>query len=195
GDKDPLVAANIKQVEDRIDELNNRLERRREELAKERNCTVSDIRHHGRAWVLPHPERDIPPIIDMVPNKEVEKTAVEAVIKYEIERGWKVQSVESENRGFDLISRKPHPEDPDTAIEVRFIEVKGRSGVGDIALSYNEHRTAERLRKDYWLYVVYNCATRPEIKIHQDPYSLGCIPVTKIEHYQLSAKKILEENK
>jgi len=194
GDKDPLVAANIKQVEDRIDELNNRLERRREELAKERNCTVSDIRHHGRAWVLPHPERNVPPITDMVPDKKIEKAAVDAVIKYETERGWKVQSVESENRGFDLISRKPHPEDPETAIEVRFIEVKGRSGVGDIALSYNEHRTAERLRKDYWLYVVYNCATGPEIKIHQDPYSLGCIPVTKIEHYQLSAKKILEKS-
>jgi len=25
-------------------------------------------------------------------------------------RGWQVQSVESENRGFDLISRRPHPD-------------------------------------------------------------------------------------
>ncbi|HPZ08961.1 MAG TPA: DUF3883 domain-containing protein [Candidatus Eremiobacteraeota bacterium] len=192
GDKDPLVSANLKQVEDRIDELNNRLDKRREELAKERNCTVSDIRHYGRAWVLPHPEREVPPIINMVQSEEIERIAVEAVIKYETERGWQVQSVESENRGFDLISRKSHPEDPETAIEVRFIEVKGRAGVGDIALTSNEYRTAERLRKDYWLYVVYNCATRPEIKIHQDPYNLGCIPVTKIEHYQLSVKKILE---
>jgi hypothetical protein len=32
-----------------------------------------------------------------------------------------VESVETENRGFDLISRKPHPEDPKTAIDVRFI--------------------------------------------------------------------------
>ena len=38
-----------------------------------------------------------------------------------------VESVEADNRGFDLISRRPHPEDPKTAIEVRFIEVKGRA--------------------------------------------------------------------
>jgi len=31
-----------------------------------------------------------------------------------------VESVEDENRGFDLISRKPHAEDPQTALEVRF---------------------------------------------------------------------------
>ncbi len=193
GDKDPLVAANMKQVEDRIDELNNRLERRREELAKERNCTVSDIRHHGRAWVLPHPERDSPVIKDLVRNDEIERIAIEAVTKYENERGWRVQSVESENRGFDLISRKPHPEDPDTAIEVRFIEVKGRAFVGDIALTPNEYRTAERLRNDYWLYVVYNCASKPEINIHRDPFTLGWTPI--IEHYRISANKILEENK
>ena len=46
----------------------------------------------------------------------------------------KVEGVEQDNRGFDLISRKPHPEDLKTAIEVRFIEVKGRAHTGDIAL-------------------------------------------------------------
>ena len=69
------------------------------------------------------------------------------------------QSVEPENRGFDLISRQPHPEDPQTAIEVRFIEVKGRAASEEIALTTNEYKTAERLKKDYWLYVVFNCAT------------------------------------
>ncbi len=60
----------------------------------------------------------------MVRDEEIERIAVEAVIAYEAARGWQVESVESENRGFDLISRRPHPEDPQTAIEVRFIEVK-----------------------------------------------------------------------
>jgi hypothetical protein len=54
GDASPLLAANIKTTEDRLDELNGRLERRRVELKQERHCTISDIRHHGRAWVLPH---------------------------------------------------------------------------------------------------------------------------------------------
>ena len=63
----------------------------------------------------------------MVRDEEIERIAVQAVIAHEEARGWKVESVEKDNRGFDLISRKPHPEDPQTAIEVRFIEVKGRA--------------------------------------------------------------------
>jgi hypothetical protein len=62
---------------------------------------------------------------------------------------WRVESVEKDNRGFDLIARKPHPDDPQTAIDVRFIEVKGRAGVDEVILSDNEYRTAVRLKKDY----------------------------------------------
>ncbi len=75
----------------------------------------------------------------MVRDPEFEKIAVETVVMHEESRGWKVQSAEEENRGFDLISRRPHPEDPDTAIEVRFIEVKGRSHIGEAALTTNEY--------------------------------------------------------
>jgi hypothetical protein len=60
GDPSPLLAANIKTTEDRLDELNGRLERRRDELQQERRCTITDIHHHGRAWALPHPT-DLPP--------------------------------------------------------------------------------------------------------------------------------------
>ena len=56
GDTSQPVAANIKITEDRLFELNGRLERRREELQQERHCTIADINHQGRAWVLPHPE-------------------------------------------------------------------------------------------------------------------------------------------
>jgi hypothetical protein len=47
---------------------------------------------------------------------------IREAIKHEEARGWVVQSVETENRGFDLISRRPHWEDPQTFVEVRFIE-------------------------------------------------------------------------
>lgn len=102
-----------------------------------------------------------------------------------------MESVEAYNRGFDLISRKPHPEDPQTAIEVRFIEVKGRSVVGELALTTNEYKTAERLKKDYWLYAVFNCGSTPEIHVVQDPARLGWEPLVKIEHYSVAAKEIL----
>ena len=94
-------------------------------------------------------------------------------------RGWQVQSVEKDNRGFDLISRRMHLEDPQTAVEVRFIEVKGRAGVGEIALSVNEYRTSERLKDDYWLYVVYNCTGNPQIHTVQNPARLSWQPMVK----------------
>ena len=191
GSKEPGLDGRIKQSEDRLFELNARLEQRREELQQEESCTITDIRHHGRAWVLPHPERTSPEIARMVSNQEIERIAVEEVIKHEEARGWKVVSVEKENRGFDLISRQPHPEDPETAIAVRFIEVKGRSTVGEVALTTNEYKTAERLKQDYWLYVVFNCAANPEIHIIQNPVRLGWEPLVKIEHYHIGAAKIL----
>ncbi len=191
GDNSPLLAANMKTTEDRLDELNGRLERRTAELAQERHCTIADIQPIGRAWVLPHPDRATPGLAPMVRDEEIERIAVEAVTAYEAARGWQVQSVESENRGFDLISRRVHPEDPQTAIEVRFIEVKGRAGIGEVALSSNEYKTAERLKNDYWLYVVYNCATNPEVHVIQDPIRVGWEPIVKVEHYHANATRIL----
>ena len=195
GAKESGLDGRIKQMEDRLFELNGRLETRREELEKERSCTIADIQHHGRAWVLPHPERTSPEMAAMVSDREIERIAVEAVIAYEEARGWLVVSVEKENRGFDLISRKPHPEDPNTAIAVRFIEVKGRSRVGEVALTTNEYKTAERLKKDYWLYVVFNCASTPQVHPIQDPVQLGWEALVKIEHYHVDAEKILEASK
>jgi hypothetical protein len=69
---------------------------------------------------------------------------------------------------------------------VRFIEVKGRSLTGDIALTSNEYNTAKRLRKDYSLYVVFHCATpNPSLNILNDPATLDWQPIVKVEHYRL----------
>ncbi|MBN2396706.1 MAG: DUF3883 domain-containing protein [Candidatus Atribacteria bacterium] len=192
GSTDAGIDGRLKIMEERLDELNNRLDRRREELKMELQCTIGNIQHIGSAWVLPHPERTAPDIAKMVSDPEIERIAIQEAIKYEEARGWKVQSVEKENRGFDLISRKPHPEDPQTAVEVRFIEVKGRSYVGEVSLTSNEYKTALRLTKDYWLYVVYNCASSPEIHIVNDPAKLGWKPIVKVEHYQVGAETILQ---
>jgi len=205
GDTSPLLFANLKTTEDRLDELNARLERRRAELEQERRAVITGIQHHGRAWVLPHPDRAAPALAPMVRDDEVERIAVQAAIAYEEARGWTVVSVEQENRGFDLISRRPHPEDPETAVEVRFIEVKGRAAVGEIALTTNEYRTAERLKKDYWLYAVFNClpaeqvgqsagegaTAAPELHAIRDPARLGWQSVVQVEHYHVSARQIL----
>jgi len=192
GDTSPLVAANIKQTEDRLDELNGRLERRRIELQQERHCTISDIRRYGSAWILPHPERAKPNMASLVRDEDIERIAVQYVTAHEEGRGWTVESVENENRGFDLISRKPHPEDPKTAIEVRFIEVKGRAAVGEIALSSNEFKTAQRLRADYWLYVVFNCASTPQLHVVRNPETMDWKPVVRVEQFFVKPSAILD---
>ena len=181
----------IAQAEQHLDELNNRLETRKRELELERHCTIADITHLGRAWVLPHPERASPQLAPMVRDDEVERIAVQEAIRHEQARGWVVESVESENRGFDLISRRPHPEDAKTFVEVRFIEVKGRAGVGVVALSSNEYQTAVRLKADYWLYVAFNCAGTPQLHTIRNPAQLGWQAVMAVEHYQLNSQSLL----
>jgi hypothetical protein len=120
-------------------------------------------------------------------NDEVERIAVQFATKALEAEGFVVESVESENRGFDLIARMPHPEDPKTFGQVRFVEVKGRGSIGEVALTYNEFKTAERLKHDYWLYVVFQCASAaPSLNIMRDPARLHWEPIVKIEHYRLS---------
>ena len=191
GDKSPQLAGHLKQAEDRIEDLNHRLENRRRELDQEHQCAIGDIQFIGAAWVLPHPERTSPGMAAMVRDDDIERIAVETVIVYENAQGRNVESVETQDRGFDLISRKPHPEDAATAVEVRFIEVKGRSGVGEIALSSNEYKTAARLKQDYWLYVVYNCGSNPAVHVIRDPGKLGWREVMAVEHYSVPAAAIL----
>jgi len=192
------IEGRISMSEQHLDDLNNRLESRRRELDMERHATIADITHVGRAVVLPHPDRNAPDMAPMVRDDEVERRAVAIVIGYEEARGWVVEDVQKDNRGFDLISRRPHPEDAKTFVEVRFIEVKGRAGVGEVFLSANEYRAAERLRNDFWLYAVFNCASPnpkgPELNVVQDPARLGWEAVVKVEQYRVGPAAIRKES-
>lgn len=195
GDTSPLLAANLKTTEDRLEELNTRLERRSGDFARERYCTIGAIQHHGRAWVLPHPERHTEQLAPLIDEPSIERIAVNAVIAHERARGWVVESVERENRGFDLVARRQGANDLYAAGDVRFIEVKGRAGYGEVALTRNEFRTAERLGEDYWLYVVYNCATQPEVYPINNPARLDWEPVVAVEHYRVSVNRLLAAHK
>ena len=60
-----------------------------------------------------------------------------------------------------------------------------------LTIARNEFMTAERLKGDYWLYVVYNCASTPELHRIQNPAQLQWQPWRSVEHYQLGADAIL----
>mgnify|MGYP002761509237 CR=1 FL=1 len=111
---------------------------------------------------------------EMHRSDEVEAIAMQEAIAHERARGASVQDVSDPEKaqaaglsdwpGFDLLS-----EHPDTGM--RGVEVKGRARVGDITLHDNEWTAAINQRDDYWLYVVYDCATSdPRLIRIQDPF-------------------------
>ena len=72
--------------------------------------------------------------------------------------------------------------------ELRLIEVKGiGAATGTVLLTPNERRVAEDRRDCFWLYVVTNCSTAPQLQEPiVDPARLDWTEVTKVAHYYLS---------
>jgi hypothetical protein len=63
--------------------------------------------------------------------------------------------------------------------------VKERGHDSEVAFTYNEYKTAKCLKNDYWLYVVFHCATpSPSLNILRDPVKLHWQLLIKIEHYR-----------
>lgn len=122
----------------------------------------------------------------------IERIALQAAIAFEEARGCTVESVESDTRGFDLISRRVLSTAEGERVATRFIEVKGRAAVGEIALTANEYKTALRLGDDYWLYVVFNCASQPQVTTIRNPARFDWEPLSKIDCYRLGSETILQ---
>src|SRR5579875_1330270 len=172
------VALAAQQAEQRLEELNQRKERRLRELDSEAQIAIADVRHLASAVVLPHPAAP-----GVASDPEVERIAMGMAMRHERERGWTPRDVSKENRGYDI--RSEHPTEG-----ARFIEVKGRAARDAVALTPNEFRTALRLREDFWLYVVYDCAATPSLITIQDPIRLDPEPIALIDHYRVSREKV-----
>ncbi|MGO9179412.1 MAG: helicase-related protein [Candidatus Limnocylindrales bacterium] len=179
------VALPVQDSERRLDELNERLEQRRALLRRQGALTLADLTHLGSAWALPHPGRAAG-YREMVSDPEIERIAVDVAMQYERDQGRQPESVEQENRGFDVLSM-----DPQTGL-VRFIEVKGRAGTDLIALSSHEYGTAQRLGADYWLYAVFDCAHQPTLRTVRDPGRLPWEAVTQVQHYRVGPETLTQ---
>lgn len=117
---------------------------------------------------------------------ELRSIAIDAVIAHEETRGWTVEDVTLEERGFDLISRKPHPADPKTFTEVRFIVVQAREGEGQITLTDADLDTSRELQDEFWVYGVLGCAEHPRVVTIQNPARRTLQPVVKIIGYTVA---------
>lgn len=159
----------------KVKEQQRQLEERRNEsiapLRKEPELIhPGEIRFIAHALVVPSRNIEDKKRYD----KEIETIAVRIAWGYEEGQGAIVTDVStpakargaalSDCPGFDLLSKR-------TGGETLSIEVKGRAGIGDIELTENEWAKACNLRNNYWLYVVYDCATpTPQLFRIQDPF-------------------------
>jgi len=125
----------------------------------------------------------------MKSNEEIERIGMEEAIKYEKAHNRNPEDVSTENLGFDIRSI-------DANGKIRYIEVKARSEVGSIVLTKNEWFKAMRFSNDYYLYIVFNAATKPELLIIQNP-AQKLNPEEKIEivRYLVPLKQIMENCK
>ena len=172
----------IAQAEMRHSELLARRERRRIDFERQRALTLQAVERLASVLVLPHPDREAPEVRRLTPNVETEAAAMRVVMEHEQAQGRQVYDVSEKNLGYDVTSL-------DLASgELRLIEVKGLGAAsGTILLTPNERRVAEDRRDCYWLYVVTDCDTIPQLQEPiRDPARLDWHEVTKVAHYYLA---------
>jgi superfamily II DNA or RNA helicase len=178
----------LAQAEARHAELLQRRDQRRKDLEQQKSLTLQAVDRITSVLVLPHPDRETPEVRRLQPNPETEATAMQVVMNYERAQGRQVYDVHEKNLGYDLTSL-----DLNTG-QLRLIEVKGLAGsTGTILLTPNERRVAEDRRDCYWLYIVTNCATEPQLQEPvRDPARFPWHEVTKVAHYYLSVDALTQ---
>ncbi|SHK67739.1 helicase-related protein [Rhodothermus profundi] len=156
GEKVDLVIHNKKEQKRRYEQALRELE---EEIRRERVLTLSTPRFVAAARVVPAKVA----ADKMSEDPDVEQVGMAVAMDYERRYSREPEDVSAQNLGFDIRSR-----DPRTGRK-RYIEVKARAGVGPVALTKNEWFKAQRFGDEYYLYVVLNAATKPELYIIQNP--------------------------
>jgi hypothetical protein len=132
--------------------------------------------------ILPHPEREAPEVRRLQPNAQTEAIAMRVVMDYETAQGRQVYDIHDKNLGYDITSLDLN------CGELRLVELKGiGDATGTVLLTPNERRVAADRRDCYWLYVVTNCGTAPQLQTPiKAPARLAWYEVRRIDHYYLS---------
>ena len=129
-------------------------------------------------------------------DADVETIAMEVAAGYEKRSGAQVRDVSrpelarraglTDWPGFDLRSLR-------AGGERRAIEVKGRAGTGHVEMSENEWAKACNLRDEYWLYVVFDCATpHPRLVRVRDPFAKLLVRSRESIAYTITSEAVIE---
>ncbi|MCS7135452.1 MAG: DUF3883 domain-containing protein, partial [Candidatus Aenigmarchaeota archaeon] len=159
----------IRNKEEQLKKYQKALEELKDQIEREQTLTMGMPNFVGIVRVKPAET-----VSDyMKSDEEIEKIGMEEAMKYERAHDRNPEDVSAENLGFDIRST-------DENGRIRYIEVKARADVGSIVLTQNEWFKAQRFGDDYYLYVVFNCAKKPELCIIQNP-AKNLNPEEKIE--------------
>ena len=196
GDRD--AAAELAKIKERQRRLTAARNRHLDELrAEPERVQVGEVEILVHALVVPVQDTEAVERYDA----DVETIAVEVATGYEENLGAEVTDVSKPDLarragltdwpGFDLKSR--HPADADGSVEERAIEVKGRAGSGNVHVSENEWARACNLRDDYWLYVVFDCATpRPRLVRVCDPFAKLLVRSREVSAFTITPGAVVE---
>lgn len=157
-------------LEKRIQKLKDRKAQRLAELDLMLRLSANLPEVVTSALVVPAPvavvEEEIESLRRGVPMRrddEVERIAMNVVLRYERARGWSPFDVSQDGEHYDIRSEAPSG-------EKRFIEVKGRAQSGAIILTGPEADKLRQLAERAFLYIVTFCkGERPRLRIIQNP--------------------------
>ena len=179
GENVDLVIRNKEEQKDGYHGAHSELKR---VIGQEQILRMNSPNYLGAIRVLPSA---VEPAI-IANTAEIERIGMETTMRYERDQGRTPEDVSAENLGFDVRSTGK-------AGAIRYIEVKARSEPGAVTLTQNEWFKAKQFKSDYFLYVVLNAATQPELLIIQNP-AQQTQPAEKIEaRYQISLGEIREK--
>jgi len=136
------------------------LERKKQRLLKEIDAQVhlypTEPKIIGAVRVIPGKVQG-----EMIADEEIEQIGMDVTMEYERRQSRVPEDVHLENLGYDIRSI-------DEA-RYRYIEVKARAREGAVALTPNEWLMSQRLKEEYWLYVVINATSKPVLYVIQNP--------------------------
>lgn len=162
-----IPEATIQNEERKKEDLYRKKQRLQREIEFEIHLCPTDPRILGTVRVIP---RKVHP--DMISDAEIEQVGMKTAMEYERSHGRTPEDVSFQDLGYDIRSCDLPAATTAQAGEkanYRYIEVKTRAREGVVALTPNEWLMAQRLKEEYWLYVVINAATNPELYLIQNP--------------------------
>ena len=180
-------------------ELRQRLREKEAELDRLQVVREGVVHYMGTALVVPMTQTSLATQLEqqsaitsskLVRNDEIERIGTDYVMSYEREP--EDISKNHDGSGFDIRSTNPH------SGEICRIEVKSRAGEGEfVELTPNEWIQVHRHSDSYWLYIVWNCATKPYVITVQNPtqaFANVVLEQVVIEGYRVPGEAIARLN-